>query len=341
MTTLLLLAFLLGMRHALEVDHLAAVATLATRSRTRWQTVSQGAAWGLGHTLMLLAAGGACLLLSIAIPARLARGFEIGVGVMLLGLGAEVLWRVRRQNVHLHLHEHDDGTRHVHAHSHQPGDEQGPEHRAHPHFHPHPHGFPRRALLVGLVHGLAGSAALLLLTVTAIPSRWLGLAYIPGVWTWLHPWDGSPLGGDLGADAGHGARSQPYSPDCRGSYWSCHSGDRGLGDRRKRPATEVPMCLAIPGKVVDMTSENPHLALVEVAGVRRQINVDLVREDGLATGDWVLIHVGFAMSKIMRGRAGADAQAMLGEDLEAMREIEGYDLALAESGESPEREEAS
>jgi ABC-type nickel/cobalt efflux system permease component RcnA len=178
MTTLLLLAFLLGMRHALEVDHLAAVATLATRSRTRWQTVSQGAAWGLGHTLMLLAAGGACLLLSIAIPARLARGFEIGVGIMLLGLGAEVLWRVRRQNIHLHLHEHDDGTRHAHAHSHPPGDEQGPEHHAHPHFHPHPQGFPRRALLVGLVHGLAGSAALLLLTVTAIPSRWLGLAYI-------------------------------------------------------------------------------------------------------------------------------------------------------------------
>jgi hydrogenase expression/formation protein HypC len=103
------------------------------------------------------------------------------------------------------------------------------------------------------------------------------------------------------------------------------------------------MCLAIPGKVVDMTSENPHLALVEVAGVRRQINVDLVREDGLATGDWVLIHVGFAMSKI--SEEGAQEQmrmlAMLGEDLEAMREIEGYDLALAESGENPEREEAS
>jgi hydrogenase expression/formation protein HypC len=94
------------------------------------------------------------------------------------------------------------------------------------------------------------------------------------------------------------------------------------------------MCLAIPGKVVELTTASPHLALVEVAGVRRQINVDLVREDALAEGDWVLIHVGFAMSKI--SAAAADEQmrllAMLGEDLEAMREIEGYDLAVADGG---------
>jgi hydrogenase expression/formation protein HypC len=94
------------------------------------------------------------------------------------------------------------------------------------------------------------------------------------------------------------------------------------------------MCLAIPGKVVELTTENPHLALVEVAGVRRQINVDLVREEALATGDWVLIHVGFAMSKISEASAEEQMRllAMLGEDLEAMREIEGYDLALADGG---------
>lgn len=178
MSGVLLLAFLLGMRHALEVDHLAAVASLATRSRTRWQTVSQGAAWGLGHTIMLLAAGGVCLLASIAIPARLARGFEIAVGIMLLVLGADVLWRMRRQHVHLHVHHHEGGVRHLHAHSHAPGEAGNEHHHAHLHVHPHPRGFPRRALLVGLVHGLAGSAALLLLTVTALGSRWLGLAYI-------------------------------------------------------------------------------------------------------------------------------------------------------------------
>jgi ABC-type nickel/cobalt efflux system permease component RcnA len=178
MTSLLLLGFLLGMRHALEADHLAAVASLATRSRSLLHTVSQGAAWGLGHTLTLLLAGGVCLLASVAIPARLARSLELGVGIMLLALGAEVLYRVRRRHVHMHVHRHDDGTVHLHAHSHAPDEAQSPAHRAHPHVHPHPAGFPRRALLVGLAHGLAGSAALLLLTLSTLSSRWLGLAYI-------------------------------------------------------------------------------------------------------------------------------------------------------------------
>ncbi|HEX3160700.1 MAG TPA: HypC/HybG/HupF family hydrogenase formation chaperone [Gemmatimonadaceae bacterium] len=85
------------------------------------------------------------------------------------------------------------------------------------------------------------------------------------------------------------------------------------------------MCLAIPGRIVEFLPES-HLAVVEVASVRRKVNVDLVREDGLAVGDWVLIHVGFAMSKI--GLAEAEEQmrllAMLGEDRLAMDELEGY-----------------
>ncbi|MDQ6887828.1 MAG: HypC/HybG/HupF family hydrogenase formation chaperone [Gemmatimonadota bacterium] len=86
------------------------------------------------------------------------------------------------------------------------------------------------------------------------------------------------------------------------------------------------MCLAIPGKIVEFVSAEPHLAVVEVAKVRRKVNVDLLREDGLSIGDWVLIHVGFAMSKI--GVAEAEEQmrvlAMLGEDRQAMDELEGY-----------------
>jgi len=89
------------------------------------------------------------------------------------------------------------------------------------------------------------------------------------------------------------------------------------------------MCLAIPGKVVELppeTSDTPQLALVEVSGVRRQVNVDLLREEGLDPGDWVLIHVGFAMSKISAGAAAEQMRMlqMLGEDREAMSEIEGY-----------------
>jgi hydrogenase expression/formation protein HypC len=78
--------------------------------------------------------------------------------------------------------------------------------------------------------------------------------------------------------------------------------------------------------VVELAPETPQFALVEVAGVRRQVNVDLVREDGLAAGDWVLIHVGFAMSKISAAAAEEQMRllAMLGEDEQAMAEIDGY-----------------
>ena len=88
------------------------------------------------------------------------------------------------------------------------------------------------------------------------------------------------------------------------------------------------MCLAIPGKVIEIAAEQPRLALVEVAGVRRQVNVDLLADEGLGPGDWVLIHVGFAMSKISQDAAEEQMRmlAMLGEDAQAMEEIEGYGL---------------
>jgi ABC-type nickel/cobalt efflux system permease component RcnA len=174
MISLLVLGLLLGMRHALEADHLAAVASLATRSRGVRGTVLQGAVWGLGHTLTLLLVGGVCLLLRAAISERLAAALEGAVGVMLLLLGADVLLRLRRRRVHLHVHRHDDGTVHFHAHSHAPEE----AHDRDRHQHAHKEGFPLRALLVGMVHGLAGSAALLLVTLTTLSSAWLGVAYI-------------------------------------------------------------------------------------------------------------------------------------------------------------------
>lgn len=88
------------------------------------------------------------------------------------------------------------------------------------------------------------------------------------------------------------------------------------------------MCLAIPGKIVDLPAERPQFASVEVAGVRRRVNIDLLSEEPLAAGDWVLIHVGFAMSRI--SEEGAQEQmrllAMLGEDQQALEELQGYDL---------------
>ena len=85
------------------------------------------------------------------------------------------------------------------------------------------------------------------------------------------------------------------------------------------------MCLAIPGMIVEMDSE-PHMALVEVSRVRRKVNIDLLKDEPLAVGDWVLIHVGFAMTRISEREAEEQLRllAMLGEDEQAMRELEGY-----------------
>jgi hydrogenase expression/formation protein HypC len=85
------------------------------------------------------------------------------------------------------------------------------------------------------------------------------------------------------------------------------------------------MCLAIPGRIVDIGPE-PHLATVEVSGVRRKVNIDLLGDEPLAVGAWVLIHVGFAMSRISAGEADEQLRLlrMLGEDAQAMEELEGY-----------------
>lgn len=172
--------FVMGLRHAFEADHLAAVASLATRARSLRSGVLQGAAWGLGHTLTLLIVGGTCLLLGRAVPGDWARRLEGLVGLMLLVLGADVVRRSRRPRAHAHVHEHGDGTRHWHAHEHAPQDDHGngPEHRVEPHRHEHALLLPARALAVGLVHGLAGSTALFLLTLQAVPSVATGFAYI-------------------------------------------------------------------------------------------------------------------------------------------------------------------
>ncbi|HEY8416269.1 MAG TPA: HypC/HybG/HupF family hydrogenase formation chaperone [Thermaerobacter sp.] len=86
------------------------------------------------------------------------------------------------------------------------------------------------------------------------------------------------------------------------------------------------MCLAIPGRIVQLLEDEPHYAVVDVSGVRRKINVDLLRQEGLQPDDWVLIHVGFAMSKISEEQARDQLRllAMLGEAEEALQEVRGY-----------------
>ena len=174
MSSILLIGFLLGMRHALESDHVAAVASLASRRTSLRHAVLQGAVWGLGHTLTLFVACSAVLFLDRAVPERVAESLEAVVGLMLVALGVDVLRRLWRDRIHFHLHHHGDGTVHLHAHSHRGETRHDPLR----HRHAHPEGFPLRALCVGMVHGLAGSAALLLLTMESAVAPAAGLVYV-------------------------------------------------------------------------------------------------------------------------------------------------------------------
>jgi len=167
------LGFLLGMQHALEADHIAAVSSIAARRSRVSDIVKHGLTWGLGHTLTLFVCAGVAILLGRAIPDAVAKPLEGAVGIMLIGLGAHVLWRLWRDRVHFHRHGHADGTVHFHAHSHA-GDTL-PHIRA---AHAHEHGFRWRTLLVGLMHGMAGSAALLVLAATQASSPAAGLGYV-------------------------------------------------------------------------------------------------------------------------------------------------------------------
>ncbi len=161
------------MQHALEADHVAAVSSIAARRTDVADVVKHGLTWGIGHTLTLFVFAGAALGLGRAIPEHLARPIESAVGIMLVGLGTHVLWRLWRDRVHFHRHSHGDGVVHIHAHSH--AGETVPHARA---PHAHGHGFRWRTLLVGLMHGLAGSAALLVLAVSQASSVAVGLGYV-------------------------------------------------------------------------------------------------------------------------------------------------------------------
>jgi hypothetical protein len=170
----LMIGFLLGIKHATEADHLAAVATLVTRQHSLAQSVRHGAAWGIGHTLTLLLFGGMVLALGTSVSQHAALLLEIAVGGMLIGLGGNVLYRLVRQRIHIHVHTHRPGVRHVHVHSHTGADVYGNA----AHEHAHPEKLPWRALAVGMTHGMAGTAALIVVSLGAVQSWTAGLAYI-------------------------------------------------------------------------------------------------------------------------------------------------------------------
>jgi len=173
MSSLLLIGFLIGMRHALDADHVAAVASLATNQQSLKQATKQGVAWGIGHTITLFIFGSIVLWMDTVMPEALAQLLEFLVGLMLVVLGADVLLRVIKEKIHFHQHSHGQQS-HFHAHSHA----NEKTHKKSNHQHRHGDKFPLRFLMVGLMHGMAGSAALILLMLGSIDSPWLGMLYI-------------------------------------------------------------------------------------------------------------------------------------------------------------------
>ncbi|WP_025038300.1 urease accessory protein [Bradyrhizobium sp. DOA9] len=167
------LGLLLGMQHALEADHIAAVSSIAARRTNVVEIVKHGATWGLGHTITLFFFSGAALIFGYAIPPSLTQPLETAVGVMLILLGSDVLWRLWRDRIHFHRHQHGSGVDHFHLHSHA-----GETTMHGVSSHDHKHNIRWRTLAVGLMHGMAGSAALLVLTVSQAPNSRDALLYM-------------------------------------------------------------------------------------------------------------------------------------------------------------------
>ena len=160
------LGSLLGMRHALEPDHLAAVSTLVTGERSSSKAAFLGACWGLGHTVSLIAVGTALVLLRTQMPARVSEAFEFLVALMLVGLGLRAIYLASRQGPAGPVHIHHHGTR-VHVHEGAPA-----------HIHIGAWTLARRPLVVGAIHGLAGSGALTALVLATLPSTAARLTYM-------------------------------------------------------------------------------------------------------------------------------------------------------------------
>lgn len=169
--SVLAFGFVLGLKHAVEADHLAAVSSMVSERKSWLSSLVVGGLWGVGHTISLLVAGILVILLHVEISERVAVALEFTVGMMLVALGANALrklWSGGR--LHLHVHRHG-GRAHAHPHIHDglPETEANTRHGLHPNMSP---------LFVGMVHGLAGSAALTLLVLSTISQPLVGFIYI-------------------------------------------------------------------------------------------------------------------------------------------------------------------
>lgn len=162
----LLVSLLLGLRHASDPDHLAAVSTLIASEEDRKAKKAgiMGFSWGLGHGTTLVLLGLPLVLFNRYLPEAVARAAEVAVGVIIVLLAVRLLLRWRRGLYHAHTHVHHGGSPHRHVHSHARS-------ASHEHAHPVPLRTPLSAYGIGVMHGIGGSAGLTLLLLSTIPNK--------------------------------------------------------------------------------------------------------------------------------------------------------------------------
>lgn len=176
-TAILLFGFVLGLKHAVEADHLAAVTTIVSERKNVLSASIIGGLWGIGHTISLLVVGALIILIKLQINEtttaqieNISAYLEAAVGAMLVILGLNVLRKIISGKEKIHVHEHSHGSL-THTHLHRHKTEMAEESHHFARFNP-------RSVLIGMIHGLAGSAALMLFVVPAIDSPALALLYI-------------------------------------------------------------------------------------------------------------------------------------------------------------------
>jgi sulfite exporter TauE/SafE len=161
--------FVLGLKHAVEADHLAAVSTIVAERKSLFSSTIIGGFWGVGHTLSLLVVGALVIFLKLQISDTVEAKLEAIVGGMLILLGLNAL-RKLWQKEKIHVHEHEHGSRaHLHIHAHEDESKEETHHFMK---------FSPRAIAIGMVHGLAGSAGLMLLIVPTIAAPATAIMYI-------------------------------------------------------------------------------------------------------------------------------------------------------------------
>ena len=159
--------FVIGLRHALDADHLAAVSTIVSERKSFWSSSIVGGLWGVGHTISLFVAGVLVIFLKFNVSETVEAYLEAAVGVMLIALGMNVFRKLLdAEAVHAHEHAHN-GHIHTHLHLHEPAEEPARH-----------HSFGPRSVIVGMIHGLAGSAGLMLLVLPTIASPVVALLFI-------------------------------------------------------------------------------------------------------------------------------------------------------------------